>query len=121
MLEYVFITFLFKAGDTCKNRYANLLEFINHRERRQAAADAGIAESHVETSMVHPCYWVNHHSPHYCIDDSGTLFNISLYQYQYKHLLIIYKIFLLVGQLIFVIWLLLISIQIFLTCQVSLE
>ena len=71
--------FSFKAGDTCKNRYANLLEFINHRERRQAAADAGIAESHVETSMVHPCYWVNHHSPHYCIDDSGTIFNISLY------------------------------------------
>ena len=71
-----------KAGDTCKNRYANLLEFINHRERRQAAADAGISESHVETSMVHPCYWVNHHSPHYCIDDSGTIFNKSLLLFQ---------------------------------------
>ena len=62
-------------GYTGKNRYANLLEFINHRERRQAAADAGIARSHVETSTVHPCYWVNQHSPHCCIDDSGTIFN----------------------------------------------
>jgi len=30
--------------------------------------------------MVHPCYWVNHHSPHYCLDDSdiSTCWTIDL-------------------------------------------
>ena len=79
-----------KVSDQCPNRYFNLFEFLNlsehHiRSRRSASSADAPTEHQVETSMVHPCYWVNHHTPEYCIDanDASSCWTMDLCRQQF--------------------------------------
>lgn len=38
-----------------------------HGRKRRAVEPVEQVEAHVETTMLHPCFWVNKHSPEYCI------------------------------------------------------
>jgi len=77
------------AGDMCPTRYTNLLEFLRNsneandvsgRSRRSTDDSTTPAEAHVDTTMVHPCFHVNVHSPQYCIDmyDPASCWTIDL-------------------------------------------
>ena len=57
----------------------------HHIRSRRSASPAEITEHQVETSMVHPCYWVNHHTPEYCIDsnDASSCWTIDLCRQQF--------------------------------------
>ena len=77
------------AGDMCSTRYTNLLEFLRNsndandvsgRSRRSTDDSTTPAEAHVDTTMVHPCFHVNVHSPQYCIDmnDPASCWTIDL-------------------------------------------
>jgi hypothetical protein len=77
------------AGDMCPTRYTNLLDILRNstdvnngsgRSRRSTDDSTTPAEAHVDTTMVHPCYHVNVHSPQYCIDmnDLASCWTIDL-------------------------------------------
>ena len=77
------------AGDMCPTRYTNILDFLRSsnasgassgRSRRSADGTSTPAEAHVDTTMVHPCFHVNIHSPQYCIDlnDPASCWTIDL-------------------------------------------